>query len=316
MTRNFSSFKLQKQLQVIGKGQHRSGWPAVMQALDKYHSPDGIILDDFVDRSFSYERLKQPYLEPWVGFFHNPHNMPAWFDPRQVPLLLFRDKLFVQSYPHLKLAFTLSRYLAEWLEVLLDVPVIPLKFAMSTPDMCWSEEAFLKNRMPKVIQIGWWLRNLEAIYQLGPVQGFQKARLMQPYLWVVEAEKRCRKFWSEYSDRKRRGKVNELPLADIVSYDKLLSKNIVFLELFDTSANNVVVECLVRNTPLVVNRHPAIEEYFGVDYPLFYDSLEEASNLITRGNVIEAHHYLKQIDKSDLNMDLFVERVKNEIRAL
>ena len=41
-------------------------------------------------------------------------------------------------------------------------------------------------------------------------------------------------------------------------YDCLLSENVVTIELFDASANNVIVECIARNTPIVVNRHPAV----------------------------------------------------------
>ena len=36
-------------------------------------------------------------------------------------------------------------------------------------------------------------------------------------------------------------------------YDILLSENIVFLDLYDSSANNAVIECIARATPLLVN---------------------------------------------------------------
>lgn len=42
------------------------------------------------------------------------------------------------------------------------------------------------------------------------------------------------------------------------AYDELLSENVVFLNLIDASAVNTVIECVVRNTPLIINRLPAI----------------------------------------------------------
>ena len=53
-------------------------------------------------------------------------------------------------------------------------------------------------------------------------------------------------------------------------YDKLLSENIVFLNLIDASAVNTVIECIIRNTPLIINRRPAIVEILGEEYPLYY----------------------------------------------
>ena len=54
-------------------------------------------------------------------------------------------------------------------------------------------------------------------------------------------------------------------------YDVLLSQNIVFLDLYDTSANNAVIECIARGTPLLINRHPATIEYLGEKYPFYFD---------------------------------------------
>jgi hypothetical protein len=53
-------------------------------------------------------------------------------------------------------------------------------------------------------------------------------------------------------------------------YDTLLSKTVVFLNLVDAVAVNTVIECIIRRTPVILNRLPATEEYLGKGYPLFY----------------------------------------------
>ena len=73
----------------------------------------------------------------------------------------------------------------------------------------------------------------------------------------------------DYMDRIR----NSVEVMDHLcdtDYDKLLSENIVFLNLIDASAVNTVIECIIRNTPLIINRRPAIVEILGDDYPLYY----------------------------------------------
>jgi hypothetical protein len=42
------------------------------------------------------------------------------------------------------------------------------------------------------------------------------------------------------------------------------------LNLIDASAVNTVIECIIRNTPLIINRRPAIVEILGDEYPLYY----------------------------------------------
>jgi hypothetical protein len=78
-------------------------------------------------------------------------------------------------------------------------------------------------------------------------------------------------------------------------YDRLLSENIVFLDLIDASANNAIIECIARNTPLLVNPIPPVIEYLGENYPFFYNSLEEAARKAENLDlVLETHRYLEK----------------------
>ena len=76
-------------------------------------------------------------------------------------------------------------------------------------------------------------------------------------------------------------------------YDRLLSENIVFVYLYDASANNTVIECIVRNTPLLVNPIEPVKEYLGEDYPFYYNSYEEAVSKVSNLDLIyETHQFL------------------------
>lgn len=90
-------------------------------------------------------------------------------------------------------------------------------------------------------------------------------------------------------------------------YDRLLSENIVFLCLQDASACNTVIECVVRNTPLLINRLPAVEEMLGAEYPFYYDSLAEALLKSRDYALIEqTHAYLCALDKRRFEIDYFL----------
>ena len=93
-------------------------------------------------------------------------------------------------------------------------------------------------------------------------------------------------------------------------YDNLLSNNIVFVDLFDASANNAVLECIIRNTPILINKLPAIVEYLGENYPLYFNNLDEVSKILENNDLIlQAHEYLKSMNKSDLSIDYFKKQV-------
>jgi hypothetical protein len=97
-------------------------------------------------------------------------------------------------------------------------------------------------------------------------------------------------------------------------YDKLLSHNIIFLNLVDCSAVNTVLECLVRNTPIIINRHPAVEEILGDTYPGYYDDMIDASLLLNDIKKIEAmHNHLKKLNKRRYSLDYFMNKLQNII---
>jgi hypothetical protein len=94
-------------------------------------------------------------------------------------------------------------------------------------------------------------------------------------------------------------------------YDDLLSENIVFLDLVDCSAVNTVLEILVRNTPLLVNRHPAIEEILGKNYPGFYCNLVDAAFMLADiRKITDITNYIKKLDKTKYTLDYFVNSIQ------
>jgi hypothetical protein len=95
-------------------------------------------------------------------------------------------------------------------------------------------------------------------------------------------------------------------------YDKLLSENIVFLNLIEPAAVNTIIECIVRCTPVLVNRHASIEEMLGCDYPFYYDDLTEAGHKVNNLELIKkTHKYLLSMNKKKFNMEYFMQDMDN-----
>ena len=93
---------------------------------------------------------------------------------------------------------------------------------------------------------------------------------------------------------------------DNSAYDELLSSNIVFLNLVDASAINTLIECIVRNTPIIINKLPPVVELLGEKYPLYYQNLNEVYKLINMKQINNAHKYIKKLDKTKLKISYFI----------
>jgi hypothetical protein len=108
-------------------------------------------------------------------------------------------------------------------------------------------------------------------------------------------------------------------------YDQLLTENLVFIHLVDASAINTLIECICRNTPIFINRHPVVVELLGEDYPLYYGDAAEGKTrdlfelntqvvelLTNTENIRKAHKYLAKMDKTVFS----VKRFKDELERI
>jgi Polysaccharide pyruvyl transferase len=100
-------------------------------------------------------------------------------------------------------------------------------------------------------------------------------------------------------------------------YDLLLSKTVVFLHLEDASAVNTVIECIMRNTPIIVNKLPAVVEYLGDEYPLYYNASDLSEiERFTLADIRRAHEYLYKMNKKEYYIDTFLEGIRKILKEI
>jgi len=272
-------------------GRHRSGWAFALRSLMPLHRDGGVWVDAFPEHTFdsAAARPLRAHTRPWLGFLHNPPNMPDWFVFSQSPQSLLASDAFQASLPHCLGLFCLSEYHARWWRDRVDVPIAVVRHPTAEPNVVFSSQRFAANAHKRVVQVGAWLRKLNSIYYL-PVRRLRRAIAHQhrPYITdLVTAERRA------YSLQPDESGVETLPFLSDDEYDDLLAANLVFMELYDSSANNAIVECLARATPVLVNPLPAVVEYLGPDYPFYFSSRGQAARKAEDMALIDAaHRYL------------------------
>ena len=281
-------------------GHHRSGLKYGLRFLLGLHHPQGVLLDAFIERTFSWQPQGNHFHgKPWIGFIHVPPGLPEWFHPEQSNAAVFASESWRKSLPFCRGLFAFSRYHQRHLAEQLPVPVETLRLPSETPDLKWSPEAFAANPGKMIVQVGWWLRRLHAIHQF-PKTDFKKAFLdvghpSLPALLAKEKEVLVREGAFAQVDL---DSVLTIPCLSNPEYDRLLSRNIVFMFLYDASACNAIVECMVRQTPLLVNPLAAVVEYLGEEYPFYFHTLPEAAaKLMDRDLILRTHDYLRRLPR-------------------
>lgn len=315
--RIFRKDQKRKQGHVVGTNSHRSGWPYVMEYLFQLHNGRGVLFDDFIEQTLLYgDHGHLSITEPWVAIAHHPScefekpfvNLYREAQHRlQTPRLSGR----LESLQYLTHLLTLSKHAAPYYRSLYNIPVavLPHPTDLDVPQFNWHEY----KQHPTLVHVGWFLKNQMLPWQLC------RAAPIKSKLYVKPANSHApgrlhelRNVWSgmrlEYND------VTELGFLSNHKYDTILRKSIVCAEFFDCSAANTVIESIARCAPILVNRHPAVEEYLGNDYPLFFDNISECPDLLQHSNVENAHMYLRAMDKEFLHIDYFLSRFKKWIK--
>lgn len=339
---------------------HRSGWQFAVDNMVKELNNSNVvsthyILDTYVDKTFNwncdfYQRKGViPYTTKWVGFIH--HTYSDYNNSYNCEQLFLND-IFLTSLDTCECLIVMSKYLRDQLITSLakvgkSVRVEVVYHPSETPSLVFQWDLFQKNKNKQVIQVGNWLRNVFAIYELilptstcvnskavlknknsdsyflppgffdnlfdKLMNGYQS---QDPNATIVDICKisftnmHLKGLYQHIIDLEQ--SVTTLEHLDNDSYDQLLSQNVVFINLVDASAVNTVIECILRNTPILVNPLPAVVECLGDHYPLYYNNMYDASKLLEDSSKLQATvAYLKSLDKSKFDVNTFVTQVKN-----
>jgi hypothetical protein len=159
------------------------------------------------------------------------------------------------------------------------------------------------NKNKYIIQLGQQLRKMTSIYALN-VENHKK-------IWLTGSTSfdRINDLLNleikEYHIKINKKTVEMTYTKTFEEYDEYLRQNVVFIHLFDAAANNALLECLVRNTPVIINKLEGVVDYLGENYPLYFDQLSDVNSLLSIEKIKEASEYLRSLDKSSLTFDSF-----------
>jgi hypothetical protein len=296
------------------KTDHRGGWNIVKNSLKQFVNPNSDILFlDVADGHFLWEE-KHKITKKWFGFIHLTPITPDYLYNILNLNYLFENKHFTDSLSNCLFLLTLSNYITDFIkhklnELGIKIEVFTIFHPTDTQCLKFKLENYRENKNKNIIQVGQQLRKLSSIYCLNTQ--FEK-------IWLTGFKDQRRCYDMLFREVEYFGYKNlnyesvDMKFVDSFDqYDKLFTENIIFIDLFDAAANNVVIECLARNTPLLVNKISGITDYLGENYPLYFTNFDDINNLLLDENIEKAHNYLKTLNKEYLNIEFFTKKFVN-----
>ena len=296
--------------------EHRGGWKTVLENLiarDFYHDASPYDFFDMLETKFLWN---QEFVcdNKWGGIIHCTPNTPEYLNNNNIQYF-FHNSNFIKSLENCVFLITLSEYITDYLKDKLNslnihIPVYTLTYPVDQKDILYfSYDEYLRNENKIIIQIGQQLRKVTSIFLL------DLQNLPYRKLWFTGTKhfQTCETLLEkeiEYLNiQSFKKNVDMVYTETFYEYDSYLSKNIVFIDLFDAAANTTIVECIIRNTPILVNKVGGVENYLGPQYPLYFNELKEIPALLTDVKIKEAHEYLSNLNKERLKMDVFLEEL-------
>jgi hypothetical protein len=285
-----------------------------LSCLEPFNDESGILFDGWLDNTFGYsvdEKKKAeiiPYKESWVGFIHSSVSLCPFMNGYATIDTIIRSPEFIASLGSCKGIFTLSEYLAAYVRDKLppEIKVVSLKHPTEFSSVKFDIDRFLAER--KVVHIGGWLRKITSFLRL-------KGGSVKKILLLSHGTLRSlREEMIFYRDVQwDLSGIDARPRLSDQDYDDLLGESIVFIHLCDSSATNTIIECIVRNTPILVNHSAPVAEYLGSDYPFYYSCIEEADEkLQNEGLIRSTHEYLLNFSgKEELTGHHFLHTFEN-----
>lgn len=280
---------------------HRAGHGYLMDYLiKKHHHRGGLKFRGFIE-----ENTVLPKDEPWGGFVN--------IVPEELPKL--------DGWNNAKKLWVFSEDMAQRVRPLTNAEVTVVPYATEATECKFRPDNFVNNPLKLVVGVGHGGQSLSSLNRLNlrnSPHHYLKVRLcplkVNPQVISdrLASEEKSLGFTLTRQELESVSDVSQLTHKD---YDRLLSQNIMFVDFTTPVVHNILVECLIRCTPILVAPLPWVVEYLGKDYPFYFNSLEEA---VDKANDLDAIHRAYQyIAAHDVRSKVFLDSFEEKfVRGL
>lgn len=297
---------------------HRYGWRYVDSELSKYfNNKDGVILSTYGDCNYFFVPNFNINGKQWVGISHlTPVNTDIYYKNCDINHLK-TNPTFKNDLKTCRGMFVLSEYMKPIVEDIFkecgypDIPVDVIYHPMISEPPYFNPNNI--GNIKRIISLGSQLRMNTTIYKLN-MPGYKKmwlsGRSRETSISLLNQE--IHEFKVYVSDEE--SKSVELAKLSDEEYDEVILNSYIIIHQINASANNALLECIVKNIPVFLNRLPAVEEYIGSEYPLFFTNIKDLEDKLKDVELIKkAYEYIVNSTKIKelISINRFIKDIAN-----
>jgi hypothetical protein len=278
----------------IADNKHYRGWNYIVDQLraNLTRNMEGIILDTFADDCL-WRKNKTHYFKEWVGIIH---NTVINLETINGSIDKFLEHEWFQSNKQSCCGLvTLCKYTADYLKTKIDLPVSFI-YHPKDADREFDIEAYFSS--PVLCHAGFHARNFSVFARLNTTLP-KVINVTKPQHWQLIYNCYTTNNITIQEKATVNTQFNYLADSDYISK---LTKSVGFAYFYDVAASNAILEHIMTHTPLIVNKHPAVVEYLGEEYPMYYEDVCDNLNeyLTSRDFIVCVSKYLEELSTLDM----------------
>lgn len=276
-----------------------AGWRDVCARLKNEFGDDRSAIDCFT--AYEYQ-VREKVTKPFIAFFH---QVVSHYE-RSLENI-FHSELWMYNKQYFLGGFVFSSYQKNYLKSIRCDRNIYLAMHPTRMDVKrWSFAQYMRRKI--FLHVGVHCRNVDFF-----LKAASKRKSKDRYRMLAARDE---DYDMNIATCKKSG-VELMKRLDGSAYQAALASSVVFINLTDAAANNTILECIARGTPILINAVGGVHEYVGEDYPLLYSDMHHALHLIDtiKKNpeiLKKAHQHLLSL-RHNYTTEQFVSRIKNTL---
>jgi hypothetical protein len=278
-------------------------WNFISNKLKIFHNENSEInFYEWLDKEFKEKKITGK----WTGFLHNvisyPEDYPKKYNNKILPLSkLIKDFYFLDKLQDCCKILVFTDQVKKYLIKETGFQKIET-IKHPAPDYLFQK--VWSGNFKRIIHVGQQLRKYHSFLEL---KTKENKIILNPFM--------CKNDILEM--KMYSGKTVEIiDNLKLSEYIGILQDSVVFLDLYDVSACNTIIECMILGVPILVNRLDGCVEYLGENYPLYFNNLKEAEEKISNLEIIlQANKYLHSINKDQYKINYFLNKFYNNINV-
>ena len=294
----------------------------------------------------SIRKNDNEYLNNFISFVHSPplYDIPDYlyevFQRKDLKIILEKNEKLLKEKKNLKILICLSDYHRKYIKQNIDLnentimKTLYHPLELSNTKYRFNITKYIENENKSLYCIGWWLRKYDIFLKLSCNKTIiiktNEGKHVNKYITnelrriirdknddtinndLIENKNKSEKIEYDEITNEEIQKLNivyNTEICDFIEnedYDKIFYNNIVFLDLYSCVANNILLECIMNNTPILICYNKSVIEYLGNDYPFYFINYEDAEKKSKDlESIIKTHYYLKNMDKTKFTYNYF-----------